>query len=85
MRVKVKTTDIFVLFRVNTLLSFCKNVDITYNVSSNPPTPQKNNSCMHSTPMFLFLSQVRLTWCHVYLLETRPLVIGCNRQTGCNF
>ena len=54
MRVKVKTTDIFVLFRVNTLLSFCKNVDITYNVSSNPPTPQKNNSCMHSTPMFLF-------------------------------
>ena len=28
-------------FRVNTLLSFCKNVDITYNVSSNPPTLQK--------------------------------------------
>ena len=32
---------IFVLFRVNSLLSFCKNVEITYNVSSNPPTPQK--------------------------------------------
>ena len=31
----------FPFFRVNTLLSFCKNVDITYNVSSNPPTPKK--------------------------------------------
>ena len=37
----VSQFDIFVLFRVNTLLSFCKNVDITYNVSSNPPTPKK--------------------------------------------
>ena len=37
----VSLFDIFVLFRVNTLLSFCKNADITYNVSSNPLTPQK--------------------------------------------
>ena len=85
MRVKVKTTDIFVIFRVNTLLSFCKNVDITYNVSSNPPTPQKTTLACIARLCFCFLSQVRLTWCHVYLLETRPLVIGCNRQTGCNF
>ena len=47
---------VFVLFRVNTL-SFSKNVDITYNVSTNPPT-QKNNSWMHSMLMFLFLSAV---------------------------
>ena len=32
----VSKFDIFVLFRVNTL-SFCKNVDITCNVSVNPP------------------------------------------------
>ena len=31
----------FCSFCINTLLSYCKNVDITYNVSSNPPTPQK--------------------------------------------
>ena len=31
----------FVLFRVNAILSFCKNVDINYNVSSNPPAPKK--------------------------------------------
>ena len=37
----VSLFDIFVPFRVNTLLYFCENVDITYNVSSNPPTPQK--------------------------------------------
>ena len=37
----VNSIDTFVLFRVNTLLSFCKNVDITYNVSSNPPTRKK--------------------------------------------
>ena len=37
------------------LLSFCKNADITYNVSSNllTPSPPKNNSCMHSMPVFL--------------------------------
>ena len=33
--------DIFVLSHINILLSFCKNVDITHNVSSNPPTLQK--------------------------------------------
>ena len=37
----VSQFDIFVLFRVSALLSFFKNVDITYNVSSNPPTPKK--------------------------------------------
>ena len=37
----VSQFDIFVLFRVNTLLSFFKNVDVTYNVTSNPPTPKK--------------------------------------------
>ena len=31
----------FCSFCINTLLSYCKNVDITYNVSSNPPNPQK--------------------------------------------
>ena len=36
----------------NILISFCKNVDITHNVSSNPPTLQKRNSCTHSMPMF---------------------------------
>ena len=40
-KIPVCEFDIFVLFRVNTLLSFCKNVDITYNVSSNQPTLQK--------------------------------------------
>ena len=29
----------FRYFRVKTLLSFCKKLDIPYNVSSNPPTP----------------------------------------------
>ena len=29
----------FRYFRVKTLLSFCKKLEITYNVSSNPPTP----------------------------------------------
>ena len=38
---KIPVCDIFALFRVNTLLSFCKNIDFTYNASSNPPTPQK--------------------------------------------
>ena len=51
-KIPVSQFDIFVLFRVNTLLSFCKNLEITYNVSSNPLTPPKNNSCMHSMPMF---------------------------------
>ena len=46
----------FRYFRVNTLLSFCKKLDITYNVWSNPPTSKKTkNSCMHSMPMFVFL------------------------------
>ena len=54
MRVKVKTTDIFVLFRVNTLLSFCKNVDFTYNVSSNPPTPQKTTLACIARLCFCF-------------------------------
>ena len=31
----------FCYFRFNTLLSFCKKLDITYNVSSNPTTPKK--------------------------------------------
>ena len=40
--------DIFVLFHVNTPLSFCKNVDITYNVSSNPHPPKKLLHAEHS-------------------------------------
>ena len=42
----VSLFDIFVLFCVNNL-SFCQNVDITYNVSIHSPT-QKENTCMHS-------------------------------------
>ena len=46
-KIPVSQFDIFVLFRVNTLLSFCKNLEITYNVSSNPLTPQKiTRACM---------------------------------------
>ena len=48
--------DIFVHFRVNTLFSCNKNVDITYNVQV-IHLPQKNNSCMHSMPIFIFQSQ----------------------------
>ena len=48
-------------FRVNTLLPFHKNVDITYNVSSKPPTPPKNNSCVRSMLLFIIRSHVRTT------------------------
>ena len=50
-KIPVREFDIFVLFRVNTLLFFCKNVVISYNVSSYPPTP-KHISCIHSMAMF---------------------------------
>ena len=41
------------LFLVRIFTLFCKNVDITYNVFSNPLSPPKKNSCIHSMPMFL--------------------------------
>ena len=44
--------NILVLFQVNTL-SFCENVDITYNVSITSLTQKKKkNSCKQSMPMF---------------------------------
>ena len=42
----------FRYFRVNTL-SFCKNIDVTYNVSSNPPTSEKKNKFLHAYHAYL--------------------------------
>ena len=42
----------FRYFRVNTLLSICKKLDITYNVSSNPPTAKKLLHAYHAYVCF---------------------------------
>ena len=65
-KIPVSQFDIFVLFRVNTLLSFCKNLEITYNVSSNPLTPQKiTRACM----VCLCLNQTHICVHSCFLLE----------------
>ena len=51
----VNSTFLFFSTLINTLLSFCKNVDIIYKVSSNPPTRPNNNSYMHSMPIFCYI------------------------------
>ena len=49
-------------FRVNTLLSFCKSVDITYNVSGNPPTPQKITHACIACLCFYKVSNRKKNW-----------------------
>ena len=49
-------------FRVNTLLSFCKSVDITYNVSGNPPTPQKITHACIACLCFYKVSNRKNNW-----------------------
>ena len=59
----------FRYFRVNTLLSFCKKLDITYNVSSNPPTPKKITLTCIACLCFLLVCQRCRFLTNVYRAE----------------
>ena len=83
---RVNSTFLFFSSLINTLLSFCKNVDIIYKVSSNPPTPQTITlTCIACLYFVISGHIIHLGFWIVFVITKILLHGGSFHMFSCNF